>query len=58
MQGHWEDKFDDYACKIAALKNADSFEPPRVKEDKDNIETFKQDLAPYFGKRNQRYFDE
>jgi hypothetical protein len=27
MQGHWEDKFDDYACKIAALKNADSFEP-------------------------------
>jgi hypothetical protein len=57
MQGHWEDKFDDYACKIAALKNADSFEPRRIGKD-EAIEIFEQDLAPYFGKRNQRYFDE
>jgi hypothetical protein len=35
MQGHWEDKFDDYAWKIAALKNADSFEPGRVGKDED-----------------------
>jgi hypothetical protein len=56
MQADWEDKLDDYACKIAALKNADSFEPRRVGEE--DIETFEQDLALYFGKRNQRYFDE
>jgi hypothetical protein len=35
MQAHWEDKFDDYACKIAALKNADSFELGRVGKDED-----------------------
>jgi hypothetical protein len=34
-----------------------AIEPRRVEED-DDIEIFEQDLAPYFGKRNQRYFDE